>query len=93
MNATKLNRTTKKAENWINAYFNSSCYSVIDWYASSVPNKRSIESKIKVRLSDSHLIGYKVICGNCFAFTCGYMSADSKTLYIETASKIYAIEL
>lgn len=93
MTTTKLNKTTKRAESWINAYFNSSCYSVSDFYASSVPNKRSIESKIKARLSDSHLIGYKVINGNGFYFTCGYMTADKKTLFVETASNIYAIEL
>ena len=93
MNATRLNKTTKKAESWINAYFNSSCYSVSDFYASNVYKKKSIESAIKTRLIDNNLIGYKVINGNCFHFTCGYMTADKKTLFVETASKIYAIEL
>ena len=93
MNTTKLNKTTKKAGSWINAYFNSSCYSVSDFYTSNVPNKRSIESKIKARLTDSHLSGYKVINGNNFYFTCGYMTADKKTLFVETSSNIFEIEL
>lgn len=93
MTVTKLNKTTKRAESWINAYFDSSCYSVSDFYASSAYRKKSIESAIKNRLIYNNLIGYKVIYGNTFYFTCGYMSADKKTLYIETASKIYAIEL
>lgn len=93
MTTTKLNKTTKKAENWIKEYFNSSCYSVTNFYAADVPNKESIENEIKARLSDNHLIGYKVINGNCFCFTCGYMTADRKTLFIETAYSIYEIEL
>lgn len=93
MTTTKLNKTTKKAENWINAYFNSSCYSVSDFYASSACCKKSIENAIKTRLIDNNLIGYKVIKGNTFYFTCGYTSADKKTLFVETASNIYEIEL
>ena len=93
MTTTKLNKTTKKAERWIKEYFASSCYSVTNFYAADVPNKESIENEIKLRLSDSHLIGYKVINGNVFYFTCGYMTVDKKTLFIETASRIYEIEL
>ena len=91
MITTKLNKATKKAEKWINAYFNSNCYSVSDFYTSNVENKKSIESVIKARLIDYDLIGYKVINGNTFCFTCGYMPSDNKKLYIETASSIYEI--
>lgn len=93
MTTTKLNKTTKKAERWIKEYFNSNCYSVWDFYTANVENKKSIENAIKLRLSDNHLIGYKVINGNAFYFTCGYMTADKKTLFIETAYRIYGIEL
>ena len=93
MDVTKLNKTTKKAKKWIDAYLNSNCSAVSNFYVSEVDNKESIELAIKTRLSDDHLIGYKVICGNCFYFTCGYMTVDKKTLFVETASKIYAIEL
>lgn len=93
MTTTKLNKTTKKAEKWINAYFNSNCYSVSDFYTSKAESKKSIESVIKARLIDYDLIGYKVINGNTFYFTCGYMTADKKTLFIETAYSIYEIEL
>ena len=93
MTTTKLNKTTKKALNWINGYFSSNWSSVGDLYVSKVHAKESIERVIKARLSEHNLIGYKVICGNCFYFTCGYMTADQKTLFIQTASKIYEIEL
>lgn len=93
MIATKLNKTTKKAKRWITDYFNARCSSVSNFYASDVPNKESIENEIKARLSDNYLIGYKVINGNVFYFTCGYMTVDKKTLFIETASNIYRIEL
>ena len=92
MNTTKLNKTTKKAESWINAYNNSSCSSVSDFYTKA-DNKKSIESAIKTRLIDNNLIGYKVISGNKFYFTCGYMTADQKTLFVETSAHIYEIEL
>lgn len=93
MNTTKLNKTTKKAEKWIGEYLNSNCSSVSDFYEFKVHNKARIEHSIKTRLNVDHLIGYKVINGNCFYFTCGYMTADKKTLFVETASNIYEIEL
>lgn len=93
MTTTKLNKTTKKAERFIKEYFASSCYSVSDFYASNVSRKKSIERAIKTRLIDNNLIGYKVINGNCFYFTCGYMTVDKKTLFIETCSNIFEIEL
>lgn len=93
MTTTKLNKTTKKARRWIEEYFNSDCYSVRDFYVSAVSRKESIENAIKLRLRVDNLIGYKVISGSAFYFTCGYMTADKKTLFIETASSIYEIEL
>ena len=56
-------------------------------------HKKSIESVIKTRLIDNNLIGYKVINGNKFYFTCGYMTADKKTLFVETYANIFEIEL
>lgn len=93
MNTTKLNKTTKRAKSWIEDYFNSSCYSVRDFYSSRVYTKESIENEIKARLIKNNLVGYKVINGNTFYFTCGYMTADKKTLFIETVSNIFEIEL
>ena len=93
MTTIKLNKTTKKAEKWIGGYLNSGCSSVSDFYVSKVHHKESIEHTIKTRLNVDHLIGYKVINGNRFYFTCGYMTADKKTLFVETASNIYEIEL
>ena len=93
MTTIKLNKTTKKAEKWIREYLNSDCFSVRDFYRVEVHKKAYIEHTIKTRLDIDHLIGYKVINGNCFYFTCGYMTADKKTLFVETTSNIYEIEL
>ncbi len=93
MNTTKLNKTTKRAQNWIEEYSNSSCYSVRDFYSTRVYRKESIEDEIKTRLIENNLIGYKIISGNSFNFTCGYITADKKTLFIETVSNIFEIEL
>lgn len=93
MNTTKLNKTTKKAKNWVNDYYNSDCYSVRDFYSSRVLNKEEIELKIKNRMNANNLIGYKIISGNTFNFTCGYTTVDKKTLFVETVSNIFEIEL
>ena len=93
MNTTKLNKTTKRAKNWIKEYYNSDCYSVRDFYSSRVYNKEKIELEIKNRMNTNNLIGYKIITGNTFNFTCGYMTADKKTLFVETVSNIFEIEL
>lgn len=93
MQTVKLNKTTQKAINWINSYNNSTCCSVRDWYASRTPRKESIENSIKQRIKEEGLKAYKIVSANGFYFTCGYMSQDEKTLYIETASNIYEIAL
>ena len=93
MTTTKLNKTTKKAARWIEEYFNSRCHSVDDFYAAASSHKRAIERGIKARLSENHLIGYTIINCNSFCFTCGYMTADKKTLFVETSANIYEIEL
>ena len=93
MYTTKLNKTTKKAKQWIDDYFNSNCYSVRHFYKSRTYRKESIEDAIIRRMNENNLTGYKIVSANGFYFTCGYMSQDKKTLYIETASNIYEIEL
>lgn len=93
MNTTKLNKTTQKAERWIKEYKNSFCRSVENFYNRCSSEKISIERSIKERVNENGLIGYKVLNGNCFYFTCGYMSQDMKTLFIETKSNIFEIAL
>ena len=93
MYTTKLNNKTKKAERYIKGYKNSFCHSVIDFYTHCSSRKVSIENRITERINKNGLIGYKVILGNCFDFTCGYMSRDMKTLYIETKCNIFEIAL
>lgn len=93
MNTTKLNKNTKKASRWIDEYFNSSCYSVDNFYGRCSSEKLQIERKIKERVCNNNLCDYRVLNGNCFYFTVGYRDEKGDTLYIETVSNIFKIDL
>lgn len=93
MYTTKLNKTTQKAEKWINEYFNSSCYSVDNFYGRCSSEKISIEHRIKDRIYHDNLCDYRILNGNCFYFTVGYRDNNGDKLYIETVSNIFEIDL
>ena len=93
MYTTKLNKTTQKAEAWIEQYFNSSCFSVKNYYGRCSQEKISIEQRIRDRMIENDLIGYRVLNGNSFYFTVGYTDRTENILYIETVSNIYEIDL
>ena len=93
MNTTKLNKTTARAENWIHAYNRANCYSVESFYKNPSSCKIRAERECLARMNEIDGYGYKVLGGNSSFFTCGYMSKDGKTLYIETACNTYEIAL
>ena len=93
MNTTKLNKTTQKAKSWIESYFSSSCFSVRDFYTSRVYRKESIEDALKAKMRENNLHNYRIVSGNGFYFTCGYMNESEDILYIETVSNIFEIDL
>lgn len=93
MYTTKLNKTTQKAKSWIDSYFNSSCFSVHDFYGRCSEEKIRIERRIRDRMIKENLIDYRVINGNCFYFTVGYTDRAENILYIETVSNIFEIDL
>lgn len=93
MDTTKLNKTTKKAENWIKEYKNSFCSSVKSFYEKCSSAKVEAENTIKKRIMANNCHNYKVLNGNCSYFTCGYMSSDDTTLFIKTAFNIFEIAL
>lgn len=93
MNTTKLNKTTQKAEKWVKEYKNSFCSSVKSFYGKCSSAKVEAENTIKKRIMANNCRNYKVLNGSCSRFTCGYMSSDSNTLFIETASNIFEIAL
>jgi hypothetical protein len=92
-NTTKLNKTTQKAESWIKSYFMSSCFSVLDFYKTCSSEKRQAEKDIKQKMIENNCHDYRILNGNCFYFTCGYMSKDDNILYIETACNTFEIDL
>lgn len=93
MITTKLNKTTRKAENWIKQYFQSHCFSVRDYYGRCSDEKIRIESRIRERMVENDLINYRVLNGNSFYFTVGYTDRTGNILYIETSCNIYEIDL
>lgn len=93
MNTTKLNKSTKRAQNWIRQYNDSTCYSVDNFYKNCSYRKRAIEQEIKNKMDLNDFTCYRVLSGNSSFFVCGYISSDKKTLFIETAYNIFEIEL
>ncbi len=93
MNTTKLNNGTQKAEHYKRLYKMADCTSVADFYDKPSYTKRQIEKSIIDKMIEEDCMGYRVLCGNCFYFTCGYTSRDRKTLYIETSGNTFEIEL
>lgn len=93
MNTTKLNKTTAKAEGWIRGYFNSHFYGVEQFYNRPSYNKIRAERDCIDRMNSINGRGYKVLGGNSSFFTCGYLSEDENTLYIETHCNIFEIDL
>lgn len=93
IHTTKLNKSTQKASRWIEQYNKSTCYSVTNFYGNCSYEKRAIEQKIKNKMDINDFTCYRVLSGNSFYFTCGYITSDKKTLFIETACNIFEIEL
>ena len=92
-NTTKLNKTTKKAIDWIRQYEKSDCYSVNRFYGRCSSIKIEIEEELLSKVRENNCMDYKILSGNCFHFVAGYMSRDRKTLYIETMSNTFEIAL
>ena len=88
-----LNKNTQRAENWINAYFNSHYFSVNQFYKNCSSSKVQAERYCINRMHELNGHGYKVLGGNCFYFTCGYVDETENTLYIETSDNTYKIPL
>ena len=93
MNTTKLNKTTKKAEKWIKEYKKSFCISVKTFYGKCSSAKVEAENTIKKRITEKNCHNYYVLNGNCSYFTCAYLSSENKTLFFETVSNIFEIEV
>jgi hypothetical protein len=93
MNTTKLNKTTQKAKRWIEEYFNSSCFSVDNFYGCCSCEKRLAERQIKEYMYKNDLHNYRVLNGSSYCFTVGYTDRAESILYIETVSNIYEINL
>lgn len=90
---TNLNKVTQKAKRWIDSYFNSTCYSVLDFYSRPSQNKIYIEQRIRDNMNNDGYHDYRILGGNSSFYTCGYRTLDNKKLIIETAYNTFVIEL
>lgn len=93
MTTTKLKKTSARAESWIKGYFNSHYFSINQFYGRYSQNKARAESDCIDRMNSINGKGYKVLGGNSSFFTCGYLSDDENTLYIETHCNTFEIPL
>lgn len=87
----KLNKTTKKASQFIREYENSCIYSVRDFYKTCSSAKISAENRIKNAMLENGGNGYRILSGNSFNFTCGYKI--NNILVIETVVNTYEIAI
>lgn len=90
---TKLNTSTKKAEYYKRLYKMANYTSVSDFYGRCSSRKISIETVIRNKMRANDCFNYRVLCGNCFYFTCAYTSRDGKKLFVETAGNTFIIDL
>ena len=90
---TVLNATTKKAQEYITRYQSvvskSGHRSVNEFYQTCSDDKRAAEQRIKEHIMTDTASFYRVIGGNCFNFTCGYIDVDG--LHIITKCTHYLI--
>jgi hypothetical protein len=88
---TKLNKTTKKAQAFIDSYERATGTTLSDIYGSYSSAKAQAERDCRDRMAQLNAYDFRMMSGNSFAFTCGYRTDD--TLYIETSANTYAIAL
>lgn len=86
-----LNKTTKKAMEWINAYERASKNSVYEFYR--CPSNRKIQAEAIIRqcMQKEGGSNYKIMGGNSSFFTCGYMASNK--LVVFTGFDRYEINL
>lgn len=90
---TKLNNTTQRAKNWIDSYNRADYTSVEQFYSRPSYNKIRAENYCLDHMREVNGYGYRVLGGNSSFFTCGYLSEDGNTLYIETHCNTFEIAL
>jgi len=92
----KLNRNTKKANRFIDAY-KFSCYSSLDdCYKSYSQAKALADASCREKMMEMNGWGFSIFSFNSTTFTCGWLYTDPETgvimLNVETAYNSYQIE-
>ena len=89
--------TKERQKGYVARYLESNCQSVSQFYKTGgSAEKLRDEQRIIEYMKNVGGYGYKIIGGNCFHFTAGWMLNDKngKTwLYIETHCRTYAINM
>lgn len=92
----KLNRNTKKANVFIDAYTRKYHPSLDDCYKTCSQAKALAEGRCREKMAQMDGWGFNIFSYNCMTFTCGWLFEDKETgvtmLNVETAYNSYQME-
>ena len=85
-----IKSTTKRGENFVNAYNRSANYCLMDCYGRYSTEKARAERDCRQKAENEGGNGFKIISFNTFGFTCGWLVPDG--LRVETACGSYLVK-
>lgn len=92
----KLNRNTKKAQHFIDAYSGVLNHTLADCYKNYSSEKERVEENCYEKMLEMGGWGFNIFSFNSMTFTCGWLYDDPETgvvmLNVETARNSYQIE-
>lgn len=90
----QLNKNTKQAQQWIQAYKKATCHSTIEGvYRKPSIEKTHIYLGICQQARENGGTQPIIISFNSFVFTTAYTTADGSALIVDTPSNTYYIEM
>ena len=92
---TAKEMTQAQRNEYIRRYYNSDCDTIRKFYKMPSNAKLMSEDFIKIRMLKANGHDYKILGGNCFEFSAGYIVGDETGVYliVETHFNIYYVEL
>ena len=85
-----IKSTTQRGANFINAYNNSTNYTLSECYGRYSCDKARAERECREMKARENGQGFKIMSYNSFGFTCGWLVAEG--LRVETACGSYLIK-
>ena len=87
--------TQAQKSQYVRRYALSQWYSVRKFYKAPSPAKQLAEEYILIRMNKANGYGYKILGGNTFGFSAGYIVGDNMGVYLiaETQFGIYYTDI